>query len=217
MLNRRSAIIIYIRETQCSTRVKMSISNLASTANGVTIACDTLVCANMQCDTEASHENLNCVSITTDTLQVNNPTYNFMECGSTGTQTLANNAVQSLTFWGVSNVLGTEIVKADVVDPLDNAYDFIVLEDGIYSVETTITFDANPNGERVLIIYLQGSNKGHELDSATAPNAKRMHVSARDFMVAGDRIRIAAFQNSGGNLGVGSGAGLNRLTIYKEQ
>ena len=195
----------------------MSISNLASTGNGVTVACDTLVCTNMQCDTEASHENLNCVSITTDTLQVNNPTYNFMECGSTGTQTLSNNAVQSLTFWGVSNVLGDAIVKANVVDPLDNAYDFIVLEDGIYSVETTVTFNANSNGERVLIIYLQGSNKGHELDSATAPNAKRMHVSARDFMVAGDRIRIAAFQNSGVNLGIGSSSGLNRLTIYKEQ
>ena len=53
----------------------MSISNLSSTANGAIIACDTLLCGNMQCDTEASHENLNCVSITTDTLQVNNPTY----------------------------------------------------------------------------------------------------------------------------------------------
>lgn len=154
---------------------------------------------------------------TTNTLQVNNPTYNFMECGSTGAQTLSNNAVSSLTFWGVSNVLGPSIVKANVVDPLDNAYDFIVLEDGIYSVETTITFSANSNGERVLIIYIQGGNKGHELDSATAPNAKRMHCSARDFMVAGDRIRIAAFQNSGGNLSVGSSAGLNRLTIFKEQ
>lgn len=195
----------------------MSISNLSSTANGAIIACDTLLCGNMQCDTEASHENLNCVSITTDTLQVNNPTYNFMECSSTGTQTLANNAVQSLTFWGVSNLLGSAIAKADVLDPSDNPYDFIVLEDGIYSVECTITFNANANGERVLIIYIQGGNKGHELDSATAPNAKRMHCSARDFMVAGDRIRIAAFQNSGGDLGVGSSAGLNRLTIYKEQ
>ena len=194
----------------------MSISNLASsTAN--TISCDRIVCNSMQCDDEGTHENITCTSLITDTLQVNDPNYNFMECGSTGTQTLSNNSVQSLTFWGVSNVLGTAIVKADDVDPLDNAYDFIVEEDGIYSVETTVTFNANPNGERVLIIYLQGSNKGHELDSATAPNAKRMHVSARDFMVAGDRIRIAAFQNSGGDLGIGSGSGLNRLTIYKEQ
>jgi hypothetical protein len=36
-------------------------------------------------------------------------------------------------------------------------------------------------------------------------------------MEPGDRIRIAAFQNSGGNLDIGSGAGLNRLTIFKEQ
>lgn len=195
----------------------MSISNLqVSSQSPYDIRCNSInasehTCNNMNC------QNMNSTSIITDTFQVNNPVYNFMECGSTGAQTLSNNAVQSLTFWGVSNLLGSAIVKADVVDPLDNAYDFIVLEDGIYSVETTITFDANPNGERVLIIYIQGSNKGHELDSATAPNAKRMHCSARDFMVAGDRIRIAAFQNSGGSLGVGSGSGLNRLTIFKEQ
>ena len=156
-------------------------------------------------------------SVVFDDIEQTNPVYNFMECGSTGAQTLSNNAVQSLTFWGVNNLLGPAIVKAQDLDPLDNAYDFIVLEDGIYSVETTITFSANPNGERVLIIYIQGGNKGHELDSATAPNAKRMHCSARDFMTAGDRIRIAAFQNSGGNLSVGSSAGLNRLTIFKEQ
>jgi hypothetical protein len=168
-------------------------------------------CDNMNC------QNMNCTSIITDTFQINQPNYNFMECGSTGAQTLVNNAVTSLTFWGVSNVLGTAIVKANDLDPGDNAYDFIVQEPGIYSVETTVTFTANPNGERVLIIYLQGANKGHELDSATSPNAKRMHVSARDYMEPGDRIRIAAFQNSGGNLDIGSGAGLNRLTIFKEQ
>lgn len=160
-------------------------------------------------ETEINNTNNTVADIAND---LDNPTYNFMECGSTGTQTLSNNAVQSLTFWGVSNLLGSAIAKAT-----DNAYDFIVEEDGIYSVETTITFNANPSGERVLIIYIQGANKGHELDSATAPNAKRMTCSARDFMVAGDRIRIAGFQNSGGNLGVGSGSGLNRLTIFKEQ
>ena len=165
-------------------------------------------------ETEINNTNNTVADIAND---LDNPTYNFMECGSTGTQTLSNNAVSSLTFWGVSNLLGSAIAKADVLDPGDNAYDFIVLEDGIYSIETTITFNSNASGERVLIIYIQGGNKGHELDSATAPNAKRMHVSARDFMVAGDRIRIAGFQNSGGDLGVGSGAGLNRLTIFKEQ
>jgi hypothetical protein len=193
----------------------MSISNLASTANGVTIACDTLVCSNMQCDTEASHENLNCVSITTDTLQVNNPTYNFMECGSTGPQTLATQAVSSILNWAVTNQLGSAIVKANVVDPDDNAYDFIVLEDGIYSVECTMSYQAG-GGQRGSIIYLQGSNKGHELDNNTGFENTRIHVSARDYMQAGDRIKIAAFQNSGGNLNVLSG-GLNRLTIFKEQ
>lgn len=160
---------------------------------------------------------VNAGSILTNTLQVTSPNYNFIECGSTGGQSLSNNAVQSLTFWGVNNTLGTAIVKADDVDPLDNNYDFIVLEDGIYSVEATVTFNANASGERVLIIYIQGGNKGHELDSATAPNAKRMHVTARDFMVAGDRIRLAAFQNSGAALSIGTSAGLNRLTIFKEQ
>ena len=195
----------------------MSISNLQlSSQTPYDIRCNSMTCDDINA-TEHNCEsmncqNMNCTSIITDTFQINNPTYNFMECGSTETQKLENNAVQSLTFWGVSNLLGSAIVKAK-----DNDYDFIVLEDGIYSVETTTTFDANPNGERVLIIYIQGSNKGHELDSATRPNAKRMHVSARDYMEAGDRIRIAAFQNSGDSLGVGTGAGLNRLTIFKEQ
>ena len=195
----------------------MSIANLVNGQSlGTNINCESITCVNIDADQHncdsMNCQNMNCTSIITDTFQVNNPTYNFMECGSTGGQTLSNNAVSSLTFWQVSNVLGNAIVKAN-----DNDYDFIVQEDGIYSVETTVTFTANPNGERVLIIYIQGGNKGHELDSATAPNAKRMHVSARDYMVAGDRIRIAGFQNSGGNLSIGTSAGLNRLTIFKEQ
>jgi hypothetical protein len=201
----------------------MSISNLYKDqfAPNANLKCKTITCTDMNADEHTCDsmncQNMNCTSIITNTFQVNNPTYNFMECGSTGGQTLSNNAVTSLTFWGVSNVLGDAIVKANDIDPLDNAYDFIVQEDGIYSVETTVTFSANPNGERVLIIYIQGGNKGHELDSATAPNAKRMHVSARDYMEAGDRIRIAGFQNSGGDLSIGTSAGLNRLTIFKEQ
>jgi hypothetical protein len=138
-----------------------------------------------------------------------------MECGSTGAQTLANYAVTSIVNWAVTNQLGTAIVKADVVDPSDNAYDFIVLEDGIYSVECTMSYQAG-GGQRGSIIYLQGGNRGHELDNNTGFENTRIHVTARDFMTAGDRIRIGAFQNSGGNLDVLSG-GLNRLTIYKEQ
>ena len=201
----------------------MSISNLYKDqfAPNSVVKCKSITCVDMSADEHncdsMNCQNMNCTSIITNTFQVNNPTYNFMECGSTGGQTLSNGAVSALTFWGVSNVLGDAIVKANDIDPADNSYDFIVQEDGIYSVETTVTFSANPNGERVLIIYLQGSNKGHELDSATAPNAKRMHVSARDFMTVGDRIRIAAFQNSGGNLSIGTSSGLNRLTIFKEQ
>jgi len=192
----------------------MSISNLASsTAN--TIACDRIVCNSMQCDDEADHQNLNCTSIITDTIQITSPTYNFMECGSTGPQSLATQAVSSIVNWAVTNQLGSAIVKADVVDPLDNAYDFIVLEDGIYSVECTMSYQAG-GGQRGSIIYLQGGNKGHELDNNTGFENTRIQVSARDFMVAGDRIRIGAFQNSGGNLDVLS-AGLNRLTIFKEQ
>jgi hypothetical protein len=154
-------------------------------------------------------------SIATNTLQVTSPNYNFMECGATGAQSLANYAVSSVVNWDVTNQLGTAIVKADVVDPLDNAYDFIVLEDGIYSVECTMSFQAG-GGSRGAIIYLQGGNKGHELDNNTGFENTRIQVSARDFMTVGDRIRIAAFQNSGISLDVLSG-GLNRLTIFKEQ
>jgi hypothetical protein len=200
----------------------MSISNLqVSSQTPYEIKCKSMTCDDINasehtCD-NMNCQNMNCTSIITDTFQINNPTFNFLEGSSTGGQTLSNNVVTSLTFWQTSNVLGTAIIKANDLDPLDNAYDFIVQEPGIYSVETTVTFTANPNGERVLIIYLQGSNKGHELDSATAPNAKRMHVSARDYMEPGDRIRIAAFQNSGVSLSIGTSAGLNRLTIFKEQ
>lgn len=199
----------------------MSISNLqVSSQTPYDIKCNTMTCDDINASEHSCNnmncQNMNCTSIITDTFQVNNPTYNFLEGSSTGGQTLTNGSVTALTFWQVSNVLGDAIVKANDIDPLDNDYDFIVQEDGIYSVETTVTFSPNPSGERVLIIYLQGSNKGHELDSATAPNAKRMHVSARDYMEAGDRIRIAGFQNSGGNLSIGTSAGLNRLTIFKQ-
>jgi hypothetical protein len=154
-------------------------------------------------------------SVVFDDIEQTNPVYNFIECGRTGPQTLANYAVASIVNWAITNQLGSAIVKADVVDPLDNAYDFIVLEDGIYSVECTMSFQAG-GGQRGSIIYIQGGNKGHELDNNTGFENTRIQVSARDFMQAGDRIRIAAFQNSGGNLDVLSG-GLNRLTIFKEQ
>jgi hypothetical protein len=151
--------------------------------------------------------------VTIPTLKVTSPSYQFIECSASGgVQSIPNNSTTSLTIWGIYSQLGDAIVKAD-----DNDYDFVVLEDGIYSVEGTITFSANPTGERVFIAYIQGSNKAHELDSATSPNAKRMHIYARDFMRAGDRIRLAAYQNSGGNLDVGTGAGLQRMTIFKEQ
>jgi hypothetical protein len=158
---------------------------------------------------------VNAGSILTNTLQVTSPNYNFLECGSTGPQSFATQAVSSILNWAVVNQLGTAIVKADVVDPNDNAYDFIVLEDGIYSVECTISIAAG-GGQRGVIIYLKGANRGHELDNGTGFENTRIHVSAREFMTAGERVRIAGFQNSGGNLDFLSG-GLNRLTIYKEQ
>ena len=198
----------------------MSISNLQiSSQSTYDLRCQSMTCDDINATEHNCQsmncQNMNCTSIITDTFQVNNPVYNFMECGATGPQTLATQAVASIVNWAVTNQLGSAIVKADVADPLDNPYDFIVLEDGIYSIECTMTYQAG-GGQRGSIIYLQGANSGHELDNNTGFENTRIQVSARDFMTAGDRIRIAAFQNSGGNLDVLSG-GLNRLTIFKEQ
>ena len=199
----------------------MSISNLTTDqfAPNSNLKCKSISCIDMSADEHncdsMNCQNMNCTSIITNTFQVNNPTYNFMECGSTGAQTLATQAVSLIVNWTVTNQLGDAIVKANDIDQADNAYDFIVQEDGIYSVECTMSYQAG-GGQRGSIIYLQGGNKGHELDNNTGFENTRIQVSARDFMVAGDRIRIGAFQNSGGNLDVLS-AGLNRLTIFKEQ
>jgi hypothetical protein len=42
----------------------MSISNLSSSANSTTIACDRLICNTMQCDDEADHQNMICEVLT---------------------------------------------------------------------------------------------------------------------------------------------------------
>ena len=161
-----------------------------------------------------TYTDVKCNTIDTNSIIVNNPDYEFVEVNSSGSQSLPNNTVSNLENWTIIEQFGNDIIKS-----LDNDYDFEVLKDGIYSVQSTVSYQPNATGDRALIIYMNNENRGHVTQNAVNPadtGATRIQCYARAFLSAGDRIRLAGYQTSGVPLLV-KDAGLNKLTISRER
>lgn len=84
-----------------------------------------------------------------------------------------------------------------------------ILEDGLYQVNTMIAFAANASGIRQVKITKNGVDLrfGQNQNAATGGNAGAAQLCSLESFVAGDMIRVAALQTSGGtlsSLGLGS-------------
>jgi hypothetical protein len=161
-----------------------------------------------------TYTDLKCNKIDANSIIVDNPVYEFVEVNSSGSQSLPNNTVANLENWAIVQQFGNDIIKS-----LDNDYDFEVLKDGVYSVQSTVSYQPNATGDRALIIYMNNENRGHSTQTAVNPadtGATRIQCYARAFLSSGDRIRLAGYQTSGAPLLV-KDTGLSKLTISRER
>ena len=194
----------------------MSVNHLLKDQNAPqsAILCKSVNTKFITADSTIEAELVDATDVVCNTIVVANPNYEFIEVGSSGSQSLPNNTVANLENWTINTIFGNAIIKS-----LDNNFDFEVLKDGIYSVQSTVSYQANGTGDRSLIIYMNNVNKGHVTQNACNPadtGSTRLQCYARTFLSAGQRIRLAGYQTSGAPLDVKSG-GINELTISRER
>lgn len=97
----------------------------------------------------------------------------------------------------------TDIVMDTPVVDNDSMYGttvFTVVTPGIYLITARCGFTANATGNRLLRIMKGSTAVARAVTAGTATNATVVHMSYTGALVAGDTLKLQAWQSSGGNL-----------------
>jgi hypothetical protein len=119
------------------------------------------------------------------------------------TQTIGDSSATALSFTG-----------AEIYDPggwhspASNADKVYAPKDGWYLLIAKAQFATNPTGKRAINVMVNGGEQNVTEISAVG-GARKLSVSWKVYMTAGQYAQAAVWQNSGGNLDVDAGASLS--------
>ena len=106
--------------------------------------------------------------------------------------------------WTSVNWDAQEADKGNMHSTSSNADTINIRQNGIYEISVLVAFEANATGRRAVRILRNGVlvNGGVMFLASISGGETTVPISATLNLKAGDNIRIEAFQESGGNLGV---------------
>lgn len=124
--------------------------------------------------------------------------------------TIANNSTTAVSSWTTE--------EYDTLDSFNTSTgEYTVKSEGYFEIEANISFNGNGSGIRELFVQKNGSTiAGLDRQDGSA-NGNVMAGSTQIKCVAGDTLRVAVYQNSGGNLDLFTDSNYNTLSISKIQ
>ncbi len=119
---------------------------------------------------------------------------------------VGRSAVQSVTTATITGINWTTEAadNASIHSTVTNTTRFTIPTSGQYLVNGYLEWASNATGERIIYLYANGVGIMQKSKPASALGSTGDDITALRFFTAGDYVEIAGYQNSGGNLNVGT-------------